>query len=100
MLYTLFGTVSFFSYYKEDINEFFKPEMPQEIRIWNYNNVMNIEGKDLIRYEIYDVIGNKLLEQEVFNDDFQTQLSLNNGIYIVRAYSKTNSKTGKLSVNN
>lgn len=89
-----------FSYYKEDINDFFKPEMPQEIRIWNYNNVMNIEGKDLIRYEIYDVIGNKLLEQEVFNDDFQTQLSLNNGIYIVRAYSKTNSKTGKLSVNN
>jgi len=90
----------FFSYYKEDINEFFKPEMPQEIRIWNYNNVMNIEGKDLIRYEIYDVIGKKLLEEEVFNDDFQTHLSLNNGIYIVRAYSKTSSKTEKLSVNN
>lgn len=89
-----------FSYNKEDKNAFFKPEMPQEIRIWNYNNTLNIEGKDLIRYEIYDVIGNKLLEEEVFNDDFQSQLSLNNGVYIVRAYSKTSTKTVKLTINN
>ena len=89
-----------FSYKKEDINELFKPEKSEQIRIWNYNNILHIEGKDLIRYEIYDILGNRLLEEETFEDDYQKSLSLKNGIYIVRAYSKTSTKTEKISINN
>ncbi|MDD2192015.1 MAG: T9SS type A sorting domain-containing protein, partial [Bacteroidales bacterium] len=89
-----------FSYKKEDINELFKPEKSEQIRIWNYNNILHIEGKDLIRYEIYDILGNRLLEEETFEDDYQKSLSLKNGIYIVRAYSKTSTKTEKISIYN
>lgn len=89
-----------FSYYKEDINQFFKPEMAEEIRIWNYENILHIDGKDLIRYEIYDILGNRLVEEETLEDDYQKALSLKNGIYIVRAYSKTSSKAEKISINN
>lgn len=89
-----------FSYKKEDINELFKPEKSEQIRIWNYNNILHIEGKDLIRYEIYDILGNRLLEEETSCDDYQKALSMNNGIYVVRAYSKTGSKTEKLKISN
>jgi hypothetical protein len=61
---------------------------------------LNIKGKDLVKYEIYDIIGNKVFEGEMNCDDFQTKLSLSKGIYVVRAYSKTGSKTSKLSLNN
>ncbi|MDY4790775.1 MAG: hypothetical protein SO179_09450 [Bacteroidales bacterium] len=87
-----------FSYYKEDINEFFKPEVAQEIKIWNYNNNLNIEGRDLIRYEIFDIMGNKLLEEEILDDRFKTQLDLVSGIYIVRAFSSSSSKAQKISI--
>lgn len=87
-----------FSYYKEDINDFFKPEVAQEIKIWNYNNNLNIEGRDLIRYEIFDIMGNKLLEEEILDDRFKTQLDLGSGIYIVRAYSNTSSNVKKISI--
>jgi hypothetical protein len=87
-----------FSYYKEDINEFFKPEVAQEIKIWNYNNNLNIEGRDLIRYEIFDIMGNKLLEEEILDDRFKTQLDLGSGIYIVRAFSSSSSKAQKISI--
>lgn len=89
-----------FSYNKEDVNQFFKPEMAEEIRIWNYNNTLHIEGKNLIRYEIYDILGNRLLEEETFEDNYQKSLSLKNGIYIVRTYSKTSTKTEKISIYN
>lgn len=87
-----------FSYYKEDINEFFKPEVAQEIKIWNYNNNLNIEGRDLIRYELFDIMGNKLLEEEILDDRFKTQLDLESGIYIVRAFSSSSSKAQKISI--
>lgn len=87
-----------FSYYKEDINEFFKPEPGEIIKIWNYNNTLNIEGRDLIRYELFDILGNKLLEQEIQDDKFNTQLDLGSGIYIVRAYSNTSSNVKKISI--
>ncbi|HBN06894.1 MAG TPA: hypothetical protein DD434_14090, partial [Bacteroidales bacterium] len=87
-----------FSYYKEDINSFFMPEPGEIIKIWNYNNTLNIEGKDLIRYELFDILGNKLLEQEIMDDKFNTQLDLGSGIYIVRAYSNTSSNVKKISI--
>lgn len=87
-----------FSYYKEDINEFFKPEVAQEIKIWNYNNNLNIEGRDLIRYELFDIMGNKLLVEEILDDRFKTQLDLGSGIYIVRAFSSSSSKAQKISI--
>ncbi len=87
-----------FSYYKEDINEFFKPEPGEIIKIWNYNNTLNIEGKNLIRYELFDILGNKLLEEEIQDDKFNTQLDLGSGIYIVRAYSNTSSNVKKISI--
>lgn len=87
-----------FSYYKEDINEFFKPEVAQEIKIWNYNNNLNIEGRDLVRYELFDIMGNKLLEEEILDDRFKTQLDLGSGIYIVRAFSSSSSKAQKISI--
>ncbi|MDD3667599.1 MAG: hypothetical protein PHY75_02465 [Bacteroidales bacterium] len=87
-----------FSYYKEDINDFFKPEVAQEIKIWNYNNNLNIEGRDLIRYELFDIMGNKLLEEEILDDRFKTQLDLESGIYIVRAFSSSSSKAQKISI--
>ncbi|MBP1644798.1 MAG: filamentous hemagglutinin-like protein [Bacteroidetes bacterium] len=87
-----------FSYYKEDINEFFKPEPGETIKIWNYDNTLNIEGKDLIRYELFDILGNKLLEEEIQDDKFNTQLNLVSGIYIVRAYSNTSSQVKKISI--
>lgn len=87
-----------FSYYKEDINEFFKPEVAQEIKIWNYNNNLNIEGRDLIRYELFDIMGNKLLVEDILDDKFKTQLDLGSGIYIVRAYSNTSSNVKKISI--
>ena len=89
-----------FSYFKEDINEFFKPEPSEEIKLWNYNNDLNIEGKDLIKYEILDVIGNKLFEQEIQGDKFETQLDLNDGIYIIRAFSNTSNKVIKIILKN
>ncbi|MBP6430048.1 MAG: T9SS type A sorting domain-containing protein [Bacteroidales bacterium] len=89
-----------FSYNKEDINQFFKPEMAEEIRIWNYNNTLHIEGKNLIRYEVYDILGNKIFEEQTLEDDYQKSLSLKNGIYIARAYSKVSTKTEKISINN
>jgi len=89
-----------FSYDKIDINEFFKPETSETIRLWNYNNSLNIEGRDLIRFEIYDVMGNKILEEVISGNSYNTKLDLNNGIYIVRAYSKTGSKTEKLKISN
>lgn len=87
-----------FSYYKEDINEFFKPEVAQEIKIWNYNNNLNIEGRDLIRYELFDIMGNKLLVEDILDDKFKTQLDLGSGIYIVRAFSSSSSKAQKISI--
>lgn len=87
-----------FSYYKEDINEFFKPEVAQEIKIWNYNNNLNIEGRDLIRYELFDIMGNKLLVEDILDDKFKTQLDLVSGIYIVRAFSSSSSKAQKISI--
>ncbi|MDD2576383.1 MAG: T9SS type A sorting domain-containing protein [Bacteroidales bacterium] len=87
-----------FSYYKEDINEFFKPEPGEIIKIWNYDNTLNIEGKDLIRYELFDILGNKLLEEEIQDNKFNTQLNLVSGIYIVRAYSNTSSNVKKISI--
>lgn len=87
-----------FSYYKEDINDFFKPEVAQEIKIWNYNNNLNIEGRDLIRYEIFDIMGNKLLVEDILDDRFKAQLDLGSGIYIVRAFSSSSSKAQKISI--
>lgn len=87
-----------FSSYKKDINEIFRPEISEDIRVWNYKNNLNIEGKDLVRYGIYDILGNKLLEQEIQNDKFNTQLNLVSGIYIVRAYSKTGYNVQKISI--
>lgn len=87
-----------FSYYKEDINDFFKPEVAQEIKIWNYNNNLNIEGRDLIRYELFDIMGNKLLVEDILDDKFKTQLDLGSGIYIVRAFSSSSSKAQKISI--
>lgn len=88
------------SHYEIDMNKFFSSVKDSEIRVWNYNNTLNIKGKDLVKYEIYDIIGNKVFEGEINCDDFQTKLSLSKGIYVVRAYSKTGSKTSKLSLNN
>ncbi|MFA7082109.1 MAG: T9SS type A sorting domain-containing protein, partial [Bacteroidales bacterium] len=88
------------TYSKEDVNEFFKPDLFEDIKIWNYNNILHIEGTNIIRYELYDIIGNKILENEISEDDYQIELSLKNGIYIVRAYSQTGSKTEKLSIFN
>ena len=88
------------SHYKEDINGFFKSEIAKEIKIWNYSNYLQIKGRDLIKYELYDIMGNKLMEQEIQNDKFETQLDLNGGIYIVRAFSNTSNKVIKILLNN
>lgn len=87
-----------FSYNKEDINRFFKPKIAQVIRMWNCNNILYVEGENLIRYEIYDIIGNKILAEEILNDSYQKQLSLSQGIYTVKAHSKTSVKTKKISI--
>lgn len=52
----------------------------------------------MVGYEIYDVMGNKLLEQGISSDKFQTILNLKTGIYIVRVNSKTGLKSQKISV--
>lgn len=83
---------------KKIFNEFFKPEPGETIKIWNYNNNLNIEGRDLIRYEIFDIMGNKLLEEEILDDRFKAQLDLGSGIYIVRAFSSSSSKAQKISI--
>lgn len=87
-----------FTYNKSDAKGFFNNNSNEEIRIWNNNKVLNIGGEDLVGYEIYDIMGNKLLEQGISSNNYQTLLNLKTGIYIVRVNSKTGLKSQKISV--
>ena len=70
-----------------------------DININLYANTLYISGANLQNLEIYSVDGKKVFEKALFGDNDQTDLHLANGVYIVKAKSKTNSCTQKIVVN-
>lgn len=87
-----------FSHYKKDIRDFFKKEVNSWINIWNNDNTLYIEGKELLRFDIFDIMGNKVVQGKIDYDNYQVKLNLRQGIYIVKAYSKIGYTSKKISV--
>lgn len=70
-----------------------------DININLYANTLYVSGENLQNLEIYSVEGKKVFDKVLFGDNDQTDLHLANGVYIVKAKSKTNSCTQKIVVN-
>lgn len=83
---------------EKDIVNYFNTDELDNIQIWNSNSIININGIGLNRFEVYDIMGQKILQQVITSDEYQTNLNLKAGIYIIKAYSQTSISSRKISI--
>ncbi|MBP1630652.1 MAG: filamentous hemagglutinin family outer membrane protein [Bacteroidetes bacterium] len=83
---------------EKDIVNYFNTDELDKIQIWNSNSIININGIGLNSFEVYDIMGQKILQQVITSDEYQTNLNLKSGIYIIKAYSQTSISSRKISI--
>lgn len=78
------------------INEVVSEE--SSISIWNTRNIVNIEGKDLKRVDIYNTLGQLVYSSKLTGNSTTFDSKLNKGAYIIKAHANNSSKSEKIVI--
>lgn len=76
------------------INEVVSEE--NSISIWTDGKHVNINGKELQRVEIYNLLGQKVYSSKLAGNNTVLNPGLNNGVYVIKAFDNKNSKSEKV----
>mgnify|MGYP004446328371 FL=1 len=79
------------------------PNNPQsqqaDISIWNNNREINILGNNLKKVEVFNALGQKVYEEQIFGNSHSFTLNTIQGAYIIKAYDQQKmSKTAKITI--
>lgn len=80
-------------------NSLYKPQAETDLNLWTYNDRLTINGKDLQRVEICNILGQSVFTQAISGDAYSTLLNLNAGAYVAKATSASGTKTIKFIIN-
>ena len=78
------------------INEVASEE--NSIQIWNNNNEVSINGKDLKKVEIFNTLGQRVYSSSLSGESTTFDSNLNAGAYIVKVYTANSSKSEKIII--
>lgn len=78
------------------INEVVSEE--SSISIWNTRNIVNIEGKDLKKVEIFNTLGQLVYSSKLTGNSTTFDSKLNKGAYIIKAHANNSSKSEKIVI--
>ena len=73
-------------------------EEDNAISIWNTNDVIIINGKELQRVVIYNILGQEVYSSSLAGEKAVIDSRLANGTYTIKAYAKNSSKSEKLII--
>ena len=68
------------------------------IQIWNNAREVTIDGKDLRRVEIYNTLGQMVYSSSLAGNSTTFDSNLNDGAYIIKAYTSNSSKSKKVII--
>ena len=68
------------------------------IQIWNNNSEVTINGKDLKKVEIFNTLGQMVYSSKIAGSSTTFDSKLNDGAYIIKAYTNNSSKSEKIII--
>lgn len=78
------------------INELANKE--SNISIWNSRNVINVNGNELKRIEVYNTLGQMVYSSQLAGNNASINTNLKDGAYIVKVQDNKTNKTQKLVI--